>query len=254
MNAYHLGISRDDLRGAEIALLPGDPFRVPRIAEALDDQPIEVAHHREFRSAVADLHGTTVLVTSTGIGGASAAIAIEELASLGVRTFLRVGTTGAIQPSVEVGDLIVAAGAVRLDGASSHYAPLSYPAVADHGLVNELIASAASQGLDHHVGLVVSSDTFYPGQERYDSFTGYVPLSHQGTLEEWKRLGCLSYEMETATLFTVTRTMGLSAGAVLGVIVNRSSSEAVDPEVVADTEDRAIRCAAGAVRRLVEAG
>ena len=254
MNAYHLGLSREDLRGAEIVLLPGDPFRVPRIAATLDNDPIEIAHHREFRSALADLQGTAVLVTSTGIGGASAAIAIEELAGLGVRTFLRIGTTGAIQPSVGVGDLIVAAGAVRLDGASSQYAPLSFPAVADHRLVNELIASAVSRKQDHHVGLVVSTDTFYPGQERYDSFTGYVPLSHQGTLEEWKRLGCLSYEMETATLFTITRTMGLAAGAVLGVIVNRTTSEAVDSKVVANTEDRAIQCAAEAVRRLVATG
>jgi len=140
---------------------------------------------------------------------------------------------------------------VRLDGASYHYAPQAFPAVADYRMVARLVAAAEARGFGHHVGLVVSSDTFYPGQERRDSFTGYVPRSLHGTLEEWRSLGCLSYEMEAATLFTVTRSMGLASACVLGVIVNRCSSEHVDPADVRATEEKAILCACDVVKGLI---
>jgi uridine phosphorylase len=253
MKAYHLDLEADALRDATIAILPGDPFRVPRIARALDPRAIELAHHREYRSMLARVGSTHLVVTATGIGGPSTAIALEELAGLGIRSFLRVGTTGAIQEGIVVGDLIVAAGAVRLDGASRHYAPLEFPALADHRWVARLERAAREMGATPHVGVVISSDTFYPGQERYDSFSGYVPRAFQGATAEWVQLGCLSYEMESATLFTVARSMGLTAGCVLGVILNRGDSEQVDPEVVRATEERAIACAAAAARAWIGA-
>lgn len=247
MKAYHLDLCPADLNGARIAILPGDPFRVPRIAAALDPEARELAFHREYRSALAQGEGGPVLVISTGIGGPSTAIAVEELATLGVECFVRVGTTGAIQPRIAAGELIVAAAAVRLDGASRHYAPIEFPAAADHRWVAHLDAAAARVGVGHHVGVVVSSDTFYPGQERYDSFTGHVPRALRGSLEEWTKLGCLAYEMEAATLFTVARAMGLAAGCLLGVVLNRNQAERVDPEVVKGAEDSAISCVAEAV-------
>lgn len=255
MKQYHLDLDQAAVGGARIAVLPGDPFRVPRLAAALDPGAAELAFHREFRTWRADVAGVPVLVTSTGIGGPSTAIAIEELAALGVDTLIRVGTTGAIQSRVALGDLVVVTGAVRLDGASAHYAPLAYPAVSDHAVVGALLASGAG-GTEGgcHAGVVVSSDTFYPGQERYESHAGYVIRDLQGTREEWTRLGCLAYEMEAATLLTVSGVLGLRAGCVLGVVAHRLHSERVDPQVVQEAETAAIQCAAHAVRALVGAG
>ena len=250
MTAYHLGI--DDVGGASIALVPGDPGRVPRIARALDPGAVELGLNREFCTWSASVEGQAVLVTSTGIGGPSTAIVVEELARLGIETFLRVGTTGALQEYVEVGDLVLVHGAVRLDGASTHFAPPNYPAVADFEVLRALKDAAADDGLSHHVGVVVSSDTFYPGQERLDTHSGWVLRTFEGSAEEWRKLQCLGFEMEAATLFTACRVLGLRAGCVLGVIVNRCRGEDVNPAEVPEVEDRAIGCAVGAVRRLLD--
>jgi uridine phosphorylase len=252
---YHLALDRRRLEGATIALLPGDPGRVETIARTppLTDAR-ELAYKREYRSWLASARGGPVLVVSTGIGGPSASIAIDELAQLGVTTFIRVGTTGAIQPDLEIGDVIVSTGAVRLDGASTHYAPIEYPAVADHTVVAALLASARAQGLRARAGVTCSSDTFYPGQERYDSFTKYVPRRFQGATEEWRRLGVLNYEMEAATLFTLAGVMGLRAGCAAGVVVNRTRDEHVSPADGARGEDHAVRVAVGAAVALAESG
>src|SRR5512142_1566838 len=136
-SVYHLALDDTMIEGARLALLPGDPGRVMAIAATAPiERGREVACKREYRSWLGYIGQVPVLVTSTGIGGPSASIAIDELAQLGIRTFLRVGTTGAIQPHVAVGDVIVTTGAVRLDGASTHYAPIEYPAVADHRVVH----------------------------------------------------------------------------------------------------------------------
>lgn len=216
---YHLGLSTVDLEGARHALLPGDPDRVEDIART---HPFsggrELARKREFRTWLAYLDGRPALVTSTGIGGPSTSIAVDELAQLGVDTFIRVGTTGAIQPGIRVGDVVITTGAVRMDGASTHYAPIEYPAVAHHEVVEALVRAARSLKLRHHVGITCSTDTFYPGQERRDSFTGYVPRRLQGITGEWQRLGVLNYEMEAATLLTMCGAMGLRGGCVTGVV------------------------------------
>jgi uridine phosphorylase len=250
-DVFHLGLTKDQLQGARIALLPGDPGRVPRIAEALPGERAELAWQREFHTWLVRGPGGTVLVTSTGIGGPSTAIAVEELARLGVDTFIRVGTTGAIQPYIAVGDVVITTGAVRLDGASTHYAPLAYPAVADHAVTHALIQSARAAGVPFHAGITASSDTFYPGQERYDTFSGYVIRRFQGSAEEWRRLHVLNYEMESATLFVVAAALGLRAGCVAGVLVNRTLAERVDERAARPAERNAIAVAVGAVARLL---
>jgi uridine phosphorylase len=191
-------------------------------------------------------------VTSTGIGGPSTSIAVEELAHLGVRTFLRVGTTGAIQPEIAIGDVIVTAGAVRLDGASTHYAPLEYPAVAHHEILRALVDAADEIGCSYHVGVTASSATFYPGEQRHDSFSGYVLRRFQGATEEWRRLHVLNYEMESATLLTMCSAMGLRAGCLTGV-VNVVGGEAICESELGRGEQSAIGVAVAGLRRLVKA-
>lgn len=227
---YHLGLDAAAIEGARIALLPGDPGRVPHIAATPPFEGArELACKREYRTHLGYIDGTPVLVTSTGIGGPSTSIAVDELAQLGVDTFVRVGTTGAIQPDIDVGDVIVTTGAVRMEGASTHYAPIEYPAVAHYEVVAALVDAGRAAGIACRPGISCTCDTFYPGQERYDSFTGYVPRRFQGITEEWRRLHVLNYEMEAATLLTLASVMGLRAGAAAGVVVNRARSEAIAP-------------------------
>lgn len=247
---FHLGITTADLQGARLAILPGDPSRVARIAGQLAN-PRLLASHREFTSWLGELDGKAVVVCSTGIGGPSTSIALEELAQLGVTTFLRIGTTGAIQPTIKVGDMIVTNAAVRLDGASLHFAPLAYPAVADFDCSCALVDAARELGLSPHVGITASSDTFYPGQERYDTYSGRVTRDLQGSLKQWQAMGVLNYEMESATLFTFCASQGLKAGCVAGVIVNRCEQEIPNPVQVQAAEQQAIEIAIGAARRLV---
>ena len=214
-DVFHLGLTRDDLQGATVAIVPGDPERVERIA-ALTDRAQPLAAHREFTSFLGWFGDTPIVVCSTGIGGPSTSIAVEELSQLGVRTFLRAGTTGALQPHMAPGDVVVSTAAVRLDGASLHFAPMEYPAVADFECTTALVAAARAHGSEPHVGVTASSDTFYPGQERYDTFSGRVTRRFRGSFEEWRSMGVLNYEMEAATLFTMCASSGLRAGCVAG--------------------------------------
>ena len=249
-DVYHLALSADDLEGATIALLPGDPARVERIAAGLDS-PRHLQSHREYTSALGTVDGRPVVVCSTGIGSPSTSIAVEELAQLGVRTFIRVGTTGAIQPGVDVGSVIITNGSVRLDGASRDFAPITYPAVADYECTVALVDSAVALGLQYRVGITASTDTFYPGQERYDTVSEYVPRHLQGSREEWEHLGVLNYEMESATLFTMCSANGWRAGCVSGVLVNRTQQETPDEAQVKRVEDGAIATAIGAAGGLL---
>jgi uridine phosphorylase len=248
---YHLNIDSDQIEGATVALLPGDPGRVPGLAQTDPlERARELANKREYRTWIAYLGRTPILVTSTGIGGPSASIAIDELAQLGVRTFLRVGTTGAIQADLDIGTVVITTGAVRLDGASTHYAPIEYPAVAHPDVVQAASAAAAELGVPFRTGVSASCDTFYPGQERYDSFSGYVPRRFQGITEEWRRLHVLNYEMESSTVLTLTAAMGLRGGCVAGVVVNRARSESVTKADLEIGESNAVRVAVAAVARL----
>jgi uridine phosphorylase len=252
-SVYHLKLTDEQIEGARIALLPGDPGRVEKIARTVPLQRGRLlASKREYTTWLSYIAKTPVLTTSTGIGGPSTSIAVEELAQLGVRTFIRVGTTGAIQPYVTIGDVVVTTGAVRLEGASTHYAPIEYPAVADYEIVRALIHAAQSLKIPHHVGITCSSDTFYPGQERYDTFSSYVPRRLQGTLEEWKRLNVFNYEMEAATLFVMCSALGLRGGCVAGVAAQRTSSESVALDQLQMSEENAIGVATKAVEILLQ--
>lgn len=236
---YHLDLDEAAVQGVRVALLPGDPFRSRTIAERIatahggprPHRPL--AHNREYCSYLAEIRGAKVLVTSTGIGGPSTSIAVDELAQLGVHTFIRVGTTGAIQNTVAIGDVVITTGSVRLDGASLAYAPIQYPAVAHHEVTLALIAAARTLapglGCRHHVGITASTDTFYQGQERGDAFARYLPRHLRGMTEEWQRLGVLNYEMESATLLTICSVFGLRAGCVTGVINARRAGETAVP-------------------------
>lgn len=248
---YHLGMNREDVRAAQAAILPGDPGRVEDIAGTpAFEYSKEVACKREYRSWLGYLEGRPVLVTSTGIGGPSTSIAIEELAMLGIRHFIRVGTTGAIRDHISPGDVIITTGAVRQDGASTHYAPLEYPAVAHHEAVQSLVQAAQELEIKYHVGITCSSDTFYPGQERVDSFSGYVPRRFQGATQEWERLKVLNYEMEAATVLTMCSVLGLVGGCVTGVIVNRHQKEHISQDDLVLGENNAVQTAVRAMQIL----
>ncbi|MZI88701.1 uridine phosphorylase [Dickeya dianthicola] len=251
-DVFHLGLTKQDLQGATLAIVPGDPARVEKIARLMEN-PVFLASHREFTSWRAELAGKPVIVCSTGIGGPSTSIAVEELAQLGVRTFLRVGTTGAIQPHIAVGDVLVTTAAVRLDGASLHFAPLEFPAVADFTCTSALAEAAREAGATLHVGVTASSDTFYPGQERYDTYSGRVVRRFQGSMAEWQSMGVLNYEMESATLLTMCTSQGLRAGMVAGVIVNRTQQEIPDTATMQKAEHASVNVVLSAARKLLSA-
>jgi uridine phosphorylase len=243
---YHIGLSQDQLCGARYALLPGDPGRVTPIAKVFDRHH-ELGQHREYRSAIAYVDRLPILVMSTGIGSPSTAIAVEELARIGIQYFIRLGTTGTIQPQINLGDVIISEAAVRLEGTSQHYAPLEYPATGSITLTNSLCDAARRLGIPTHVGITCSSDSFWPGQERYDSFTGYVLRRFNGSVEEWRRLGVLNFEMETAALFIVCRVFGLEAASLCGVIAQRTESEAVRKDVYDIVQERLSKIAKTAI-------
>jgi len=256
MEVYHLDLDEVEIKESKFVFLPGAPERVPEIAKSFDPEAVEIAWKREYRTWLGKVKNIPVLVTSTGIGGSSTSIAIDELAQLGVKTFIRIGTTGAIQDNIKVGDVIITTGAVRLDGASTHYAPIEYPAVADYYVTHALIEAAKSickkANFNYHVGITASSATFYPGQERYDSYSGYVIKKFRNSMEEWQKLHVLNYEMESATLLTLCSSLGLKSGCITGVVVNRTMQEQIDKNVVEIAEQRAIEIAIKAMRRLIE--
>jgi len=254
-NIYHIDLNKKMIKNAKVAIIPGDPARVEKIAKALSKDSYELANHREYRTWIVPVGNKQhVLVTSTGIGGPSATIAVEELAYLGIRVFLRVGTTGSIQKGLKVGDVAITNASVRLDGASTHYAPIEYPAVADFDITRILVENAEKSKINFKVGITASSDTFYPGQERYDSFSKYVIKKFQGSLKEWQNLNVANYEMESASVLTMAAASGLKAGCMAGVIVTRASTETVNPKDVKKAEDNTIKVLKLSIPQLVELG
>ncbi len=246
---YHVGFAKRNLQGATLAVLPGDPGRVEPLATSLGEQARFIATHREYTSYLTRIADVPVLVCSTGMGGPSVAICLEELARMGITQVIRVGTTGTLQADINPGEIIINKAAVRLDGTSQHYAPLEFPAVASFEVTGALVAAAKKCGAPYHVGISASSDTFWPGQERYDSFTGYVPRRFQGSMAEWQHLGVLNYEMETSALFVTCQALGLQAGAVCGVVAKRTDSEAIVPH---ELYEQAFRYQVQVVRGAVE--
>ncbi|MEM2899950.1 MAG: uridine phosphorylase, partial [Thermoplasmata archaeon] len=207
---------------------------------------------REYKTMTCKIDGERVSCTSTGIGGPATSIAVEELMQIGAHTLIRVGSTGAIHKNIRLGDVIITSAAVRLDGASGHYAPLEYPPIALLALIEAADRLSKGKAWTYHVGITVASDTFYPGQCREDSFSGYVPLRFKGTFEEWQRLNVLNYEMESATLYTMGNALGARAGCVLGVIVNRQTGETPDASKVDEYTKRAVEVGVEATRTLIK--
>ncbi|QCC47382.1 nucleoside phosphorylase [Halobellus limi] len=218
---YHIGVGPEDV--ADSVLLPGNPERVDKVTALWDDHD-EKAYHREYRTATGTYEGTPISVTSTGIGSPSATIAIEELARVDADTFIRVGSCGAIQPGMDVGDLVITSGAVRQEGTSKEYVREDYPAVADHEVVAALVAAAERLGHDYHVGLTMSADSFYAGQGR-PGFEGFQAAGSESLVEELREANVKNVEMEAAALLTVANVYGLRAGAVCSVYANRITGE-----------------------------
>ena len=198
-------IQLDDTLNIKYAILPGDPGRLDRIALQLQDVE-ELAYNREFRSLRGLYKGVPVLAISTGIGGSSAAIAIEELKKIGVTAMVRIGSCGALQKGIAIGDLIFACGAIRDDGASKAYVDARYPAVPDTGLLVNCVEAAREEGWPHHVGVVHSHESFYIDTNDAES-------------AHWSALGALGVDMETAALFTVGRIRGVRTASILNNVV-----------------------------------
>ena len=242
---YHLHTRKGDV--GRYAILPGDPKRVPLIASRLDDARL-VADSREFVTYTGTLLGEKVTVTSTGIGGPSAAIAMEELCKCGTDTFVRMGTCGGIALPVMGGDIVVATAAVRMEGTSREYAPIEFPAVADFSVVSALRDAAISLGCRTHLGVVQCKDSFY-GQHDPDA----MPVSYElrEKWEAWKRLGVLASEMESAALFTVAAALGARCGSIFFVVGNQEREAlGMDNPKLHDTE-KAIEAAVEGVRNLI---
>ena len=231
-----------------MALLPGDPGRVPEIARRLRN-PRVLSERREYTSRGGYVGSEFVTAMSTGIGGPAAAIAVEELARLGTEVFVRVGTCGAIRKDIRVGSVLIAEAAVRMDGTSSQYVPSGYPASASPGVVLALKEAAVSLKKRHAEGLAASTDSFYVGQGR-KSFGGYFPSRAKGMIEDLRSANVLAFEMESATIFTLARVFGLKAGAVFAVVANRATNEFVPEAGVSDAIDVAV----GAVRHFKKLG
>jgi uridine phosphorylase len=196
----HLLVEPGDLN--DIALLPGDPGRVDRIAGQCTNAET-VAENREYKLVNAEYEGTPVTICSTGIGSPSAAIAVEELAAVGVETFIRVGTTGALQSGIEIGDMVVATGAAKDEGTTGRYESDAVPAVPEYEVLSALVDGAEKNDEDVHVGPVATDDAFYAETEEY--------------VDSWEAAGVLAVEMEAAAIFTLARRKGLAAGAICTV-------------------------------------
>ena len=242
---YHIGLKEGDV--GKYVILPGDPKRCQKIAAYFDDAK-PVADNREYITYTGFLNGEKVSVTSTGIGGPSASIAMQELVNVGADTFIRVGTCGGMDINVKGGDVVIATGAVRMEGTSREYAPVEFPAVANLDVVNALVSSAKNLGYSYHTGVVQCKDSFY-GQHSPD----IMPVSYElkNKWEAWKRLGCLASEMESAALFIVASFLKVRVGSVFLTVANQEREKLnLENPVVHDTE-KAIKTAVEALKILI---
>lgn len=244
---YHLQIRKGDV--GRYVILPGDPKRCKKIAEYFEN-PRLVADSREYVTYTGTLDGEVVSVTSTGIGGPSASIAMEELVQCGADTFVRVGTCGGIDLDVMGGDIVIATGAIRMEGTSKEYAPIEFPAVADLEVANALVASAKELNMRYHTGVVQCKDSFY-GQHDPEK----MPVSYEllNKWEAWKRLGCKASEMESAALFIVASRLGVRCGSNFLAIGNQEREKAGLNNPIRHDTEAPIRVAVGAIRRLIQA-
>lgn len=213
---FHLKIRYGDV--GKYVILPGDPGRCEKIAKTWDDYTFLISN-REFTIYNGHLNGELVTVCSTGIGGPSASIAMEELIHCGADTFIRVGTSGGMAVDVMGGDLCIATGAIRMEGTSREYAPIEFPAVANYDITNYLVKAAKKLKKRYHVGVVQCKDSFY-GQHSPELMPNGKELSNKW--DAWVKMGALCSEMESAALFTVAASRGVRCGAILTVVANQT--------------------------------
>lgn len=245
--AYHIQVAPGEV--GKYVILPGDPKRCASIAKYFDD-PVMIADNREYITYTGYLDGEKVSVTSTGIGGPSASIAMEELVQCGADTFVRIGTCGGMDLKVKGGDIVVATGAIRMEGTSREYAPIEFPAVANLDVINALADSAKELNAPFHTGVVQCKDSFY-GQHSPE--TKPVSYELENKWEAWMRLGCLASEMESAALFTVASYLKARCGSAFLVVGNQERAKrGMENPQVHDT-DLAVRVGVGALRRLIAA-
>ena len=242
---YHIGLKEGDV--GEYVILPGDPKRCEKIAKYFDDAKL-VADRREFTTYTGYLNGVKVSVTSTGIGGPSASIAMEELVKVGAKYFIRVGTCGGLDLDVKSGDLVIATGAIRMEGTSKEYAPIEFPAVANYDIVTALINSAKKLNLPYHVGVVECKDSFY-GQHSPE----LMPVNYelQNKWNAWLKLGCLASEMESAALFIVASYLKVKVGSIFLVVANQEREKRGLENPVAHDTELAIKTAVEAIKNLI---
>ena len=241
---YHIALKPGDV--GEYVILPGDPKRCEKIAKYFEN-PVLMADNREYVTYTGYLDGTKVSVTSTGIGGPSASIAMEELAKIGAKYFIRVGTCGGMQTDVVGGDLVIATGAIRMEGTSKEYAPIEFPAVPNLDIVNALVEASEKLGYKAHTGIVQCKDAFYGQHEPETKPVGYELLNKW---EAWKKLGCLASEMESAALYVVASYLKVKVGSVFLAVANQEREKlGMDNPVVHDTE-KAIKTAIEAIKIL----
>jgi uridine phosphorylase len=214
---YHIRLKKGDI--PPYVLTPGDPKRVNKIA-ALWDSNEEVVDYREFHTMKGDYHGAKLACTSTGIGAPAAAIVLEELARIGTKTIIRTGTCGSIAPELELGDLVISTGAVRLEGASKEYVMPEYPAIADFKVVGALIAAAKKLKVKYHVGITATTDTFYCGQGR-PGFADYLPSHKVNLFKDLQKAKVKSFDMEGSCILTLSSLFGMKAGMICVVVADR---------------------------------
>ncbi len=217
---FHLDLAPGDV--GRYCILPGDPGRCEKIAAYLDGA-VHVRSNREYTTYTGALLGEKVSVVSTGIGGASASIAMEELIHLGADTFVRVGTCGGMALKVQSDDVVIATGAIRMEGTSKEYAPMEFPAVADFQVTTALVNAAKALGKPWHAGVVECKDSFY-GQHSPET----MPVDYEllNKWNAWLRLGALASEMESAALFTVAAARGVRCGSCFHVVWNQEREKA----------------------------
>ena len=244
---YHIGF--DDSHGAKYAILPGDPGRVEAIASHLKD-PLFFHRNREYTTYIGTLAGQKVLVMSTGMGGPSTAIGVEELYQTGVTTMVRIGTCGGMAHKVMGGDLVVAASSIRMEGTTREYVPIEFPAAADLEVTNALVQAAKNLDARWHAGVVHCKDSFYGQHSPQRMPIGY---DLQQKWQAWCKAGCLASEMESATLFIVGQILGVRTGCVLNVIWNQERAAAGLPDPHNHDNTLAIKAAVEGVRLLIEA-
>ncbi len=244
---YHISLSKEN--GAKYAIIPGDPGRVEKIASYLDNTK-QVAFNREYNTYEGYLDGEKVLVVSTGIGGPSTAICVEELAKIGVDTFIRVGTCGGMQMNVDPGDVVIASGAIRMEGTSREYLPIEFPAVADFDVTSALKRAAKKLSFKHHVGVVQAKDSFY---SQHSPDTMGVSDELNSKWKAWIKGGCLASEMESAALYIVSAVRGLRSGSVFHCVWNQEQAGCGMPQDnhISDTTC-AIKTAIEALRILIK--